>query len=84
VEINFSGGYMQNFDIEVEGHTVSSEVICTLLRQYMTSVGGQNFAVHVKEKFTSTNKQSTPKYVNDPMLDDFNRYVRNGGHPQAY
>ena len=43
---------MQNFDIEVEGHQVSRYLLFAALRQYMNSVGGQNFAIHVEEKFT--------------------------------
>jgi hypothetical protein len=45
---------MQNFDIEVEGHQISRELIITSIRQHMCSIGGQNFTVHVEEKSNSS------------------------------
>jgi len=50
---------MQNFDIEVAGNQVSRELLLASLRQYMNSIGGQNLAIHVEEKFKS-NLQSKP------------------------
>ena len=65
----FFGGYMQNFDIEVEGHQVSQELLFASLRQYMNSVGGQNFAIHVEEKFTVAQQPHAVK-VEDSHIPD--------------
>ncbi len=50
---------MQNFYIEVEGHQVSRELIASLLRNYMNSVGGQCYRIHVYENNAVENLSET-------------------------